>query len=86
MPLRPSSMIRVGATSKSPTPALAGAGSPATRAAASAAGPIFLVNANIRQFLDFAPDWSHRLVLRRNGLFSVNHDRKVGARGARMGH
>jgi hypothetical protein len=49
VPCRPSSTTRVGATSKSPTPAVAGPGNPAIIAAASASGAIFLVKANIRR-------------------------------------
>jgi hypothetical protein len=53
-------MILVGATSRSPTPASARVDIPPTSAAAAMTGANFLVNANIRRSLVFAPLWSDR--------------------------
>src|SRR4051794_17779358 len=84
-PLRPSSTSRVGATSRSPTPALAAVGRAASGAATRHAPRMDLV----RIFITAIPTWLRNgaiaATIVRNVLFSVNHDagmaKKLGFSG-----
>src|SRR5690242_7719611 len=75
-PLRPSSTRRVGATRRSPTPAPAGVGTNATPA--STAERMDLVQKFITATPTLLRAGAVAAIWVRNGLFSVNHDRKIG--------
>ena len=71
---RPSRTRRVGATSRSPTPASAGAAMPATSGAAPRhANAVFQVQRTIRRSPTLLRSGAVASSLVRNGYFSVNH-------------
>src|SRR5512133_2409145 len=74
-PLRPSSTRRVGATSRSPTPALAAVGTARSEAAATLAARMDLVHMFILAILTLLRTGAIAAALVRNGLYSVNHVR-----------